>query len=57
MDAFGPAYLLKCEKCGKEIKAGLVRNKEYGWICVPCSYKLLFDRSKGDNNRVNEKKD
>jgi len=37
---------LKCEKCGKKIKYGLVKNKKYGFICVSCHNKILRKKVK-----------
>jgi hypothetical protein len=43
---YGSGYL-KCEKCGKKIKTGVVKNKKYGWICVPCSHEILLKKKGG----------
>jgi hypothetical protein len=51
-------FILKCGKCGKEIKTGVVKNEKYGWVCVPCSHELIaekYKKGKGGKDRKEKK--
>ena len=37
---------LKCEKCGKDCKNTIMKDKEHGWVCMDCYQKIMSDRLK-----------